>query len=212
MIRSLRSILVLLILVIVAAVLLLSFFPSIARLIGLANPFGTDEIDRSQPVILKSIQDLSRYDAAVGNFEVIVDIEDDTNFVPSFLKGERVLFVAAGTVDAYVDFSGLGKGDVRMSPDGSTVTVALPAAQLGEPNLDQERSYIYARSRGLVDRGVDAFSLDDDRDVYLKAEKKFESAAKASALRAQADKNTKAMLTGLFGSLDLQVEFIEQSG
>lgn len=210
-VKILRSVVLLLVLAIVAAVVLVTFFPGLASVLGLANPFRTETVDRSQPVLLKSIQDLSRYDAAVGNFEVIVDIEDDTSFVPDFLKGERILFVAAGTVDAYVDFSGLDKGAVELSADKSTVTVTLPRAELGEPNLDQKRSYIYSRSRGLVDRGFDAFSLDDDRDVYLKAEKKFNSAAKVSELREQADKNTRAMLTGLFGSLDLRVKFVEQA-
>ena len=72
----------------------------VAGLFGLANPFGTEEIDRSQPPILKSIEDIDEYHAAVGNFEVILDVEEDVNYVPSIIAGERSLFVAAGTVDA----------------------------------------------------------------------------------------------------------------
>ena len=37
----------------------------------------------------------------------MVDVEQDNKLLPSFIKGERTLFIAAGTVDAAVDFSGL---------------------------------------------------------------------------------------------------------
>src|ERR1700741_2054607 len=37
------------------------------------TPFAQETPDRSQPPLLKSIQDLSRYVAAEGNFQVIVD-------------------------------------------------------------------------------------------------------------------------------------------
>jgi long-subunit fatty acid transport protein len=33
------------------------------------NPFQSRQIDRSQPTLLKSIQNVSRFQAAVGNFE-----------------------------------------------------------------------------------------------------------------------------------------------
>ena len=78
-----------------------------AGLLGITNPFQSRTIDRSQPALLKSIQDISQFHAAVGNFEVVLDYEDDVKWVPGFIAGERSLFVAAGTVNAYVDFSGL---------------------------------------------------------------------------------------------------------
>ena len=69
------------------------------------NPFGETTKDRSAPVVLNSIQNLSRYEAATGNYQVVVDLEKDAKFLPSQLRGERTLFVGNGNVDAYVDFS-----------------------------------------------------------------------------------------------------------
>jgi hypothetical protein len=94
------------------------------------NPLGEQTIDRSGPVLLQSIQNLSRYEAATGNFQVIVDLEKDANFLPDAIKGTRTLFVGVGSVDAYVDFSGLSKDAITVSPDGKTVTIRLPHAQL----------------------------------------------------------------------------------
>lgn len=181
----------------------------VAGLFGLANPFGTEEVDRSQPPILKSIEDINEFHAAVGNFEVILDVEEDVNWVPSFIAGERSLFVAAGTVDAYIDFSGLAEGDVVLSEDGTTAEIRLPDAELGEPNLDQERTYLYDQERGLVDRVEDALSTDDQGDVYALAEEKLRTAAAESELTDQARENTETMLTGLCRSLGVEVTFVD---
>ncbi len=80
---------------------------------GLKDLFGTETRDRSGPALLESIQDISRYDAASGNFQVVVDLEKDTKFLPDAVRGSRTLYVGAGTVDAYVDLGGLKEGDVR---------------------------------------------------------------------------------------------------
>ncbi|MFB9627844.1 DUF4230 domain-containing protein [Nonomuraea helvata] len=167
------------------------------------NPLGERSIDRSQPVLLQSIKDLSRFEAATGNFQVVVDLEKDANFLPDSIKGTRTLFVGAGGVDAYVDFSGLATNAVTVSEDRTQATVRLPRAQLEKPNLDNSRSYVYAQQRGLFDRVHDFLSgsPSDQRELYLLAEKKITEAAVASDLRARADANTKAMMTGLLKSL-----------
>lgn len=167
------------------------------------NPLGEQVIDRSQPVLLQSIKDMSRFEAATGNFQVVVDLEKDANFLPDAIKGTRTLFVGAGGVDAYVDFSALAGDAVTVSQDRTQATVRLPRAQLEKPNLDNSRSYVFAQQRGLFDRVQDFLSGSpgDQRELYLLAEKKITEAAVASDLRARADANTKAMMTGLLKSL-----------
>ncbi|UBU15171.1 DUF4230 domain-containing protein [Nonomuraea gerenzanensis] len=167
------------------------------------NPMGEQSIDRSQPVLLQSIKDLSRFEAATGTFQVVVDLEKDANFLPDAIKGTRTLFVGAGGVDAYVDFSAMATNGVTVSQDRTEVTVRLPRAQLEKPNLDNSRSYVFAQQRGLFDRVSDFLSGSptDQRELYLLAEKKISEAAVASDLRARADANTKTMLTGMLKSL-----------
>ena len=181
----------------------------IAGLFGLSNPFASETVDRSQPALLKSIEDISEYHAAVGNFEVVLDVENDVKYLPSFIAGDRSLFVAAGTVDAYVDFSGLAVGDLVVSDDKTSVEIRLPVAELGDPNLDQDKTYLYDQERGLVDRVGDAFSSDDQGEIYQLAEDKIAAAAAESQLLDQASTNTRTMLTGLFGSLDMTVTFVD---
>jgi hypothetical protein len=181
----------------------------VAGLFGLDNPFRTEQVDRSQPALLKSIEDVSEYRAAVGNFQVVVDVEDDVGWVPSFLAGERSLFVASGTVDAYVDFSGLTEDDVVLSADGTTATIRLPQARLDEPNLDQDETYLYDQERGLVDRVEDALSTPDQSEIYQLAEEKLVAAAAESELTERARENTETFLTGLARSLGVEVTFVD---
>ena len=77
---------------------------------GMGQSVTGKTIDRSGPVVLQSVRDLARYEGAAGNFQVIVDLEKDAAFLPTAIVGQRTLFVAVGSVNAYVDFSGLGKG------------------------------------------------------------------------------------------------------
>ncbi|MET9969749.1 DUF4230 domain-containing protein, partial [Streptomyces sp. NPDC006356] len=84
---------------------------------GLKDLFGTETNDRSGPALLQSIQDMSRYDAASGNFQIVVDLEKDAKFLPDAIRGTRTLYVGAGTVDAYVDLGKVGENDVTVNDD-----------------------------------------------------------------------------------------------
>lgn len=179
----------------------------VAGLFDITLPFQTRTTDRSQPVLLKSIQDISQFHAAVGNFEVVLDVERDVDWVPGFIAGERSLMVAAGTVNAYVDFSGLAERDLTLSVDGKSVEIRLPDAKLDKPNLDLDRTRLFSQERGLVNRTVGAISVQDQSELYKLAEQKLVSAAEKSELAKQAEGNTRAMLTGMFKSLDIEVTF-----
>jgi len=84
---------------------------------SLPNPFGSKTVDHSQPPLRTALTDLSRYQAASSNLQVIVDSEKDASFLPSFVRGDRTVFVAAGSVDATVDFSGLDDRSIVVSED-----------------------------------------------------------------------------------------------
>jgi hypothetical protein len=168
-----------------------------------SNPFAAKTTDRSQPVLLKSIQDLSHFVAASGNFEVVIDVQNNKRFIPDLVFNERTLFVAAGTVDAYVDFALVNEGAMQVDQVNKTVTLKLPAPQLEKPNIDHNRSYVFAQQRGIANRVGDLFGGDPNRQqqLYQLAEIKIADAAKASELAQRAEKNTRAMIEGMLRSL-----------
>lgn len=176
---------------------------SVGLLPNFSNPFGKERTDRSQPPLLQSIQDLSRYVAAEGNFQVVIDLQKNRKYVPDFLVNERTLFVGAGSVESYVDFGAIGEGAITESADRKSVTVRLPDPQLAAPNLDLERSYVFAEQRGLLNQLGEVFGGDPNRqrEVYLLAEERIAEAAKESGLVERARENTRKMLEGLLRSL-----------
>lgn len=182
---------------------------AVLLVMGPLNPFGTDTKDRSQPVLLKSLQDLSDYHAATANMQVVVDVEQDAKLLPSFIKGERTLFVAAGNVDAAVDFKALAKDPdaVKVSKDRRSVELTLPAPRLLNPQLDPDRSRVYDRDRGVLDRVEDALSdrPGDEQPLYQLAEEKLAAAAAADPKLLQtAERNTRSMLEGLLRGLGFE--------
>jgi hypothetical protein len=177
------------------------------------NPFKTEEVDRTGPAVLRALADLHEYRAATGSYQVMVDVEKDAKYMPSFLRGERTLFLAQGSVDAGVDFSGLGPDSVTVAPDGA-VTISLPHAQLAKPVLDTAASRVVDRDRGLLDRLGSVFTdtPTGEQSLYAAAEPKLRAAANESALIARADENTTQMLTRLLGALGfdrVQVNFLD---
>jgi hypothetical protein len=171
------------------------------------NPFATETTDRSQPAILQSVRDLSQYHAAEGDFQVIVDLEHDVAWVPDVIAGSHTLFVARGSVSAYIDLSTLPDEALTVDNEKKTVEVRLPEPKLGKPNLDQEHTYVYSRDRGVFDSVQGLFQAEDQRELYVLAEKKIGDAAKDAGLTKRAERNLRQMLNGMFTSLGYKAEF-----
>lgn len=180
---------------------------------SLPNPLGTSEVERDHAVVLAELEDLSRYVAATGRFQAVVDIEQDADYLPDFIKGERVIFLAEGDVEAYVDFSELDEDAFEISDDGTTLTVTVPEPVLSEPRIDPEKTEVVASDRGLIDRIDDAITSGDpspDQELYVRANDKIAAAAAESDLRDKARDNTESFLVTLgegLGFDDVVVRF-----
>jgi len=186
--------------VLIAAVLALS---AVHLLPQLRNPFSETTTERTQPALLKSITAMSRYEAASGSFEVVVDLTKRVSLIPAFLAGSDTLFIGDGTDIAYVDFSGLKGKAIAVSPDRLSVTVTLPAAQLEPASLNVQQSYVVAEQQGLANRIGDFFSGNPNgqQQVYILAAQQIQTAARQSPLVSQAETNTRTMLTSMLTSL-----------
>jgi len=199
--RGTSSALVVLALVVAALVLVPALVPSL-------NPFREETKDRSQPVLLESITSLSEYRAASANLQVVVDVEQDTGFLPDFIKGEKTLLVAAGNVDASVDFRTVRGENLRVNEDRTAVTVTIPGARLGAARVDLERTRVFDTDRGLLDRIGDVFGdggADEERRLLRLAQRKLaESARTNPELLRTAERNTRAMLEGLLRGLGFE--------
>ena len=184
----------------IAVVLALS---AVHLLPQLRNPFAETTVDRSSPALLKSISALSRYEAASGSFQVIVNLDKRTSWLPMFIEGTQTLFVGEGTDIAFVDFSKLKGSAIKVSHNRTQVAITVPRARLEPAVLNVQRSYVFAQQQGLLDRigGFFSGNPNSQHQVYVLAQEKIQSAAQHSELLIQAQRNTKTMLIGLMRSL-----------
>lgn len=173
---------------------------------ALFQPFKTEKVDRTAPVVLTKISDLAEYHAASGSFEVLVDVEEDVKHVPAAIAGERTFFVGVGNVDAVVDFAQVTPDKIVTSPDKKSVTITVPTPVLGKPALDTDQSHVAARSRGVLNRisGIFSSSPTSEKELYQAAEQKLGAAAEQSELVDRGKENTRKMLEGLLGSLGFE--------
>jgi len=99
-----------------------------------------------------------------------------------------------------------------VSDDGRTARVTLPRAHLTRARIDPDRSYVFSRERGLLDRlgSVLSDNPTSERRLYQVAEDRLEKAAAESGLVERAEQNTRTMLESMLRSLgyrDITVTF-----
>jgi hypothetical protein len=180
----------------------------------LRNPFAEQTTERSGPVLLTSIQQLSRYEAASGTFQVVVDISSGTSFLPGFLEGSDTMFIGVGSDNAFVDFSHL-KGDaIKTNADRTAATLTLPHAQLEQANLNVKQSYVFAQQQGLFTR-VNQFlsgNPNSQQALYELAQRDIHAAAGKSQVLADAERNTRTMLVSLLQSLGFRTITVNFAG
>jgi len=194
---------------VLVAVVGLGLAAALVGLPSLGNPFRSETVVRDHAAVLDSLEEIADLHVATGEYQVVVDVEERTRFVPGFLKGERSTFLAQGAVDAYVDLDALDEDAVIVGDDGR-VTVLLPPARLAAPELDHEASQLLDRDRGVLDRIGGAFSdtPTSERDLYLEAERRLAEAAADSDLRETGEAKAIATVEALLrdaGITDVRV-------
>jgi hypothetical protein len=196
---SLATALVALIVLAVAAVVVLRLAD-----VSLPNPFSETPKENPNAVVLAELKDQSRFVAASGRFQTLIDSEQDADFLPDALKGSRQLYVAEGDVDGYVELHGLTEDDLKVSDDGQVLTVHVPPAQLGRPRLDPANTRLVFRERGLLDRLGEAVGGGDPTDqqaLLQRADQKITEAAARSELAKRTEENTVTFLRSVFSGL-----------
>jgi Protein of unknown function (DUF4230) len=180
----------------------------------LFQPFKTVSVDRTPPPVLVALKDLSTFKAASGDYEVLVDIEKDVKYLPSWLAGERTLFVGMGSVDAVVDFRNLGPNTITVSPDRFGATIILPPATLEPATIDFNKSRVASRDAGALTKIGRNFGDDptNDQPLYAAAAAKMDAAAAAGELQARAQANTTDMITRLLNGVGYTTVTVRYEG
>lgn len=196
---SLSALLKLLLVVVILAVLAVAAKALVGGGLSSLNPFHESVTDRTGPSVLRSLTNLSEYRAVSGHQEVVVDLDNGDSVLPDWVRGERVIYVGKGDVDAVVDFSHLDKEHVSTSPDGTSVSIRLPAPTVGRTVLDLKTSYVADHDKGIANRFKGS---DLERQAQLRAVQQMtDDAPREGTITQRAKENTTSMLRQFLGAL-----------
>jgi hypothetical protein len=167
------------------------------------NPTEPDE-----PAVVQGIQRLNELATVKYTTQVLVTEEENSEIfrqpLPEFLTGEKVLLVAVGEVEAGVDLDELEPEDVRVK--GDTVYLDLPAARILDSSLDEDKTRLYDRDRGV-------FKIRGDDDLIEEARRdavdKMVEAARENGILDKAQNNAETSISTLVTSLGYdEVRFV----
>lgn len=153
-----------------------------------------------EPTVVQGIHRLNELATVKYTTQVLVTEEENVKIfrqpLPEFLTGEKILLVAVGEVEAGVDLDELGPEDVRIV--GDRVFINLPEAQIIDSSLDEDKTRLYDRDRGLFRiRGNDELIEEARRD----AEDRMVKAAKENGILDKAQDNAETSIRTLVTSL-----------
>ena len=155
---------------------------------------------QNSEAVVQGIQRLNELATVKYTTQVIVTEEQNARILqqplPEFLTGEKVLLMAVGEVQAGIDLEELGQRDVQV--EGQRVTIDLPQARILDSSLDEDKTKLYDRDRGLLRiRGNDALLEEARRD----AEDRMVEAARQNGIVEQAQNNAEESLRAFVTSL-----------
>jgi hypothetical protein len=144
--------------------------------------------------IISDVQALARLETIQYSVEKVITAEIGQGDF-SFLFGDKLLFVAHGLVIAGIDMNKLGSGDMRMV--NGVLNVRLPAAEIFVASLDNQKSYVYDRSTGILTRGDQNL----ETSARQRAESEIGKAALEDGILEKAQQNAELYLAKFFGAL-----------
>ncbi len=161
----------------------------------LLNP--TPTVIPDPVTIINEVRSLARLETIQYSVEKVITAEVGQTDL-KFLFGDRLLFVAHGTVIAGVDLSKMMVEDLALE-DGM-LYVDLPEAEVFIATLDNERSYVYDRDTGLLKRA------DANLETLARqtAEAEILQGALEDGILEKAQVNAEHYLERLFNSLGYQ--------
>jgi len=144
--------------------------------------------------IVREVRSLARLETIQYNVEKVITAETGQGRF-AVLFGDRLLFVAHGTVIAGVDLAQVDTDDIWW--EGDVLHVRLPEAEVFVATLDNDVSYVYDRDTGLLARG----EMDLETQARRAAEEEILKAALEDQILLQAWQNAELFLGQFLRSL-----------
>ena len=147
--------------------------------------------------IIHEVKTLARLETIQYSVEKVISAEIAQNEF-GFLFGDKLLFVAHGSVVAGIDLEQMTSEDIWF--EGKYLYVDLPDPEIFIVALDNEKSYVYDRETGLLTKG----DLNLETQARQLAEKEIRKAAEEDEILPQAQKNAEYIMQRIFEGLGFE--------
>ena len=155
-------------------------------------------ISNQGPAVISSIQRLQRLETVSYSMDKIVESAKESDYLPDFLAGDRLLLVVHGQVLAGVDLSKLQTSNV--STTDHSVHVHIPDPEIFVVNLDNSGTHVYSRTTGLLvpeDANLET-------ETRMKATEQIKQAALDGGILNKARDNARATITTMLQGMGFQ--------
>jgi len=159
---------------------------------NLMNP--TPTIIPDPVTYINEIRALARLETIQYSIEKVITGELNSGTFQA-LFGDKILFVAHGTVIAGIDLDKLRPEDMRY--ENGVLTVRLPPAEVFIAALDNEKSYVYDRQTGVLSKPDPNL----ETQVRQVGEQEILKGALEDGILEQAQLNAEAYLLKFFAAL-----------
>lgn len=182
----------------------------LGKLTGIIPSFGinlvttpTITIDTSKPAVIEQVRALSKLETVHYQLEKIITAKSSGPLF-DFLTSDKILLVAHGEVVAGIDLNKVQSSDIEVV--SGSISITLPQAEILSSKLDNEKTYVYDRQTGLLNRPDPNL----ESQVRVVAEQQIVDAAKEDGILDKASVNAEQTLRTLLEGLGYKdVEFKE---
>jgi uncharacterized protein DUF4230 len=151
---------------------------------------------------INEIRALARLETIQYSVEKVITAEVGQGTF-GFLFGDKLIFVAHGTVIAGIDMEKLGPENMRL--ENGVLYAKLPPPEIFIATLDNDKSYVYNRDTGILSRG----DVNLETTARQAAEEEIRKAAVEDGILDIAQQNAIAYLTKFFAALGYKNSIFE---
>jgi hypothetical protein len=169
-----------------------SFLPGIA-------PSPTPTII-SRAAVIQQMQQLQRLQTTSYTIEQIIEARVTGDALDELLFGDRLLLIAHGQVEAGIDLDQLSEESLTVSDDGRSLTMYLPPVQIFSVTIDNEKTRVYDREKGLLA----SQNKDLETDARRFAENEILQAACESDIMGRASEDSQLAMQQFLTLLDFE--------
>ena len=192
----------------------------VGALLGAAWPRGgpaaapaptASVVVRPTPHFAAAVRELAELATVEQTLGRVIDVSERQQSLGTlgFTVEDKLLFVAHGQVRAGVDLTTLRDEDFTVDVERRRVRVVLPPPKVLVARLDNQQSYVYARSKDWLATRAETL----ETRARQEAEATLEQAAVAAGILGQARRNARSVVIALvrqLGYADVEVVFQDE--